>query len=71
MSESLEVSCAAVRRVARAAAIFTFLISLPLMFLDSIFELFLLVLQGIVTLVFPMMPTVMNHVLGTARGSLW
>ena len=40
------------------------------MFLDSIFELFLQVMQGILTLILPIIPDVMIHVLSIVKKSL-
>ena len=49
---------------------FNMFISYPLMFLDSIFELFQLTMQGTVTLILPVIPDVMKRVLSFVRESL-
>ena len=46
-------------------------INYPLMFWDSIFELFLLVMQGTVTLTPPIIPDVMDQVFSMVRKFLW
>ena len=65
MSRNLEVIRAVVRLVATGNS--DLFISYPLMFLDSILELFLLVMQGIVTQLPPVIPDVLRIVKITLR----
>ena len=58
----------------KSSCYFDLFIGYPLMFLDSILELFLLVMQGIVTLIPPVIPDPMNETLRIVRencGGTW